>query len=487
MDKQRTDDSLTKFSTDTIKVDRDHVVEIIKVMERSRREDMQAFGYVETGNTVRTNELTFFESVADARQFASQKAHNDGYFQVVPLEAFEKMMKEKIFLTDKERSFPPVIELAVDEIEHIQQALNFNRSTKLMEQTMKEQHWKEMAPDHLISFLHDLKGMYDDSDAGKKVVVGLVKRYWPDILNEQKLLLNNSNNKIMNEKNFEYLKDNIKYLGFGEKQHDELEKNLKAGNDSFQMTYKAEINKKAFEAVLQFKKPENSELYFLNSYHATLERSNGEKMEQTFYLNKGQGVTAKEAYNLLEGRAVHKELTTKAGESYNAWIQLDFENKDKHNNNEVKQFHENYGYNLRETLSYYPVKEMMKEEEAKTLIRSLEKGNVQMVTLELPGKEMKIFMEANPQFKTLTLYDDKMKRLDQSQRQEIMIKPELKEGKDQGKNQKEEKGKKQELDKEDQPEKKQDKGRKKMNGHVAGEDSGLVTKKRTSNKKGLSL
>ena len=56
---------------------------------------------------------------------------------------------------------------------------------------------------------------------------------------------------------------------------------------------------------------------------------NGVKMEQTFYLNKGKGVTAKEAYNLLEGRAVHKELTTKAGEPYKAWIQLDFENKGK--------------------------------------------------------------------------------------------------------------------------------------------------------------
>ena len=77
----------------------------------------------------------------------------------------------------------------------------------------------------------------------------------------------------MNENNYDYLKDNLKYLGFGEKQHEELERNLKAGNESFQMTYKAEVNKKPFEAILKFRKPENSDMYFLNSYHATLERT----------------------------------------------------------------------------------------------------------------------------------------------------------------------------------------------------------------------
>lgn len=320
------------------------------------------------------------------------------------------------------------------------------------------------------------------------------------------------NQFTMNEKNFEYLKDNLKYLGFGEKQHEELEKLLKAGKDSFQMTFKTEVNKKPFEAVLQFRKPENSDMYFLNNYRASLERTNGEKMEQTFFLNKGKGVTAKEAYNLLEGRAVHKELTNKAGEPYKAWIQLDFSSKDKNNNNEVKQYHENYGYDVKETLRAYPIKEMMKEEDQKSLLRSLEKGNVQMVTLELPDKDMKIFMEANPQFKTLTLYDEKMKRMDRDQVQEMKVNAEgdkmqvdreqIKKGKggtaevdkiqvDKGENnkgqskeQKESKDKKQGLGQEEQPEKKQSKGRK-LNS--APEESGLVMKKRVSTRKGLSL
>ena len=115
----------------------------------------------------------------------------------------------------------------------------------------------------------------------------------------------------MNEQNFLYLKDNIKYLGFGENLDEALKSKLNQGAAEFFLTHKTEINRKSFEAALHFRKSDNSEMYFLNSYSASLQRTNGEKLEQTFYLNKGKGVTAKEAYNLLECRAVFKELSNK--------------------------------------------------------------------------------------------------------------------------------------------------------------------------------
>lgn len=240
-------------------------------------------------------------------------------------------------------------------------------------------------------------------------------------------LSNLKNLSIMNEKNLEYLKDNIKYMGFGEKLFSDLENQLKAGQSEFHLTLSTEVNKKPFEAKLNFRKSDNSDMYFFNSYNTTLERRNGEKLDQTFYLNKGKGVTAKEAYNLLEGRAVYKELSNKAGEPYKAWIQLDFENKDKKNNHEVKQFHENYGYDLKATLSNYPIKEMMGAGEKEKLVHSLEKGNVQMVTFDSPGKELKVFIEANPQYKTVNFYNSKMQRLDKEQRQELLQKLDKKE------------------------------------------------------------
>lgn len=213
----------------------------------------------------------------------------------------------------------------------------------------------------------------------------------------------------MNNENLQYLNDNIKYLGFGENLQTELEKNINEGKQDFQLHHRTEFNNKPFEATLNFKKSDKSDMYFFNNYQAVLEKSNGQKMEQTFYLNKGKGVTAKEAYNLLDGRAVHKEMVTKEGQPYKAWIQLDKENKDKSNNFEMKQFHENYGFDLKEAVSKLPLAELSDTEKEKALLYSLQKGNVQSVSVEIDGSSQKIFIEADPQFKKVTAYDSNMK------------------------------------------------------------------------------
>lgn len=220
----------------------------------------------------------------------------------------------------------------------------------------------------------------------------------------------------MNEQNFQYLKDNLKYMGFGENMTDMLEAGLKQEKPEFSLSYETELNRKPFQATLNFRKSDNSDMYFFNSYQASLTRANGKKLDQTFYVNKGKGITAKEAYNLLEGRAVFKELTTKEGQPYKAWVQLDFDKKDKHNNYEVKQFHENYGFDLKAAVVKFPIAELADAEKEKALLQSLQKGNVQAVSIEKDGGVAKMFLEANPQFKTVTLYDAQMKRV---QKEEI--------------------------------------------------------------------
>jgi len=225
----------------------------------------------------------------------------------------------------------------------------------------------------------------------------------------QSLFTSQLKTNVMNNENFQYLSDNLKYMGFGENLKPELEKNLKEGKGEFQLHYKAEINKKPFEVTMNFRKSDTSDMYFFNNYHASLEKANGQKEEQTFYLNKGKGVTGKEAFNLLDGRSVHKDLVTREGQPYKAWIQLDFENKDKNNNSEVKQFHENYGFDLKNAVGRFPIAELKDPEKEKALMQSLQKGNVQSVTIEKDGSSHKMFIEADPQFKKVNLYDSNMK------------------------------------------------------------------------------
>lgn len=230
-----------------------------------------------------------------------------------------------------------------------------------------------------------------------------------DHFEQQQLLNSQIKSNVMNNENLQYLADNIKYMGFGENLKAELEKNLQEGKADFQLHYTAEINKKPFEATLNFRKSDATDMYFFNSYRASLEKNNAEKVEQTFYINKGKGVTSKEAFNLLEGRSVHKDLMTKEGQPYKAWIQLDPLNKDKNNNFEVKHYHENYGFDLRGAVQKFAIAGLKDLDKEKSLMQSLQKGNIQSVTIEKDGASHKMFIEADPQFKKVNLYDSNMK------------------------------------------------------------------------------
>jgi hypothetical protein len=297
-----------------------------------------------------------------------------------------------------------------------------------------------------------------------------------DHIEQQQSLFNTQlKTDVMNNENLQYLTDNIKYMGFGENLKAELEKNMGEGKADFQLHYQTEINKKPFEATLNFRKSDSADMYFFNNYHASLEKNNGEKMEQTFYLNKGKGITSKEAFNLLDGRSVHKDLATKEGQPYKAWIQLDTGSKDKHNNFEVKQYHENYGFDLKAAVGKFPVTDLKDAEKEKALMQSLQKGNVQSVTIEKDDNSHKMFIEADPQYKKVTLYDSNMKLVPkeslekyQSVGQTAAVKAVKEEmGND----------KKKELKQEVKPQKEK----------LAKDNNSLLPKKRESTKKGLGV
>ncbi|WP_028788078.1 hypothetical protein [Terrimonas ferruginea] len=62
---------------------------------------------------------------------------------------------------------------------------------------------------------------------------------------------------------------------------------------------------------------------------------------QTFYLVRGNAITSKEAFNLLESRAVNKGLVNKEVEKYNAWVQLDMKGDiDLNQNYPISRYHE---------------------------------------------------------------------------------------------------------------------------------------------------
>lgn len=217
----------------------------------------------------------------------------------------------------------------------------------------------------------------------------------------------------MQENNYEYLLTQLKYTGFKDSLGDDLKKQMQDGVSEFSLQYQTQFGQDTAKAALQFRKSKESDMYFFNNYQLDVTRgNNADPIKQTFYIsNKEDNVTLKEAYNLLEGRAVHKELTTKEGEKYNAWVQLDFKQTDDNGNYQRKTFHQNYGYDLAETLAKHPIKELGNEEDKKMLMQSLERGNRQSVSYMVGNDERKVFIEAVPQFKSLNMYDMHMQRL----------------------------------------------------------------------------
>ena len=130
----------------------------------------------------------------------------------------------------------------------------------------------------------------------------------------------------MNNENVDFLQNQVKYAGFGEGLAGALVKEIKAGNEEFKLQHSHTFGKDNVDSTLNFKKSKESDMYFFNSYDVTMKKEAGKDVSNTFYINQGQSITLKEAYNLLNGRAVEKELQRKLSpaekEQFKAEIKL---------------------------------------------------------------------------------------------------------------------------------------------------------------------
>lgn len=229
---------------------------------------------------------------------------------------------------------------------------------------------------------------------------------------KREILENNLKINIMNEKNVEYLKDQLKYTGFGDAMENALVENIKKESPEFKLAHETKYGTDTVLTSLNFKKSDQSDMYFFNSYDMNIQKE-GKPVEfsQTFYINRDNNITAKEAYNLMEGRAVNKDLKNKEGEVYNSWLKFDFKEADEKGNFKLNHYHQNYGYDLEASLAKHFIKELETPKFKEDLINSLKKGNIQSATFVIAGEERKQYVEANPHFKTVNVYDGNMQRI----------------------------------------------------------------------------
>lgn len=103
------------------------------------------------------------------------------------------------------------------------------------------------------------------------------------------------NVSTMNEKNYQFLNDQLKYTGFGENMNDLLKEKMQMGLQGFTLFHDASFGKDHTAAVLHFKESMDSDMYFFNRYDLSLKNDLlPQALKQTFYITaKGDNVTLK--------------------------------------------------------------------------------------------------------------------------------------------------------------------------------------------------
>ncbi|MES2373473.1 MAG: hypothetical protein V4557_12885 [Bacteroidota bacterium] len=231
-------------------------------------------------------------------------------------------------------------------------------------------------------------------------------RHFPkdQLIKKSKIMLNEES---LN-KNYEYLKNQLMFLGFDESLNQPLLEKMKEGKSEFTLDSAREFDKDKMEAVIHFRHSmkDGKEAYFCNHYISTLLREDQNRSQFIYVNNKGQSMTFKESRNLLNSRSVYKEITPKEGSPYKAWFKIDHENMDpKTGYPKLRPFHTNYGFDVKEALGRMEFKGMKYDDQLKSMLKTLQKGNLAPAVLIKNGAEVPVFIEANPQQRTLNMYD----------------------------------------------------------------------------------
>lgn len=232
------------------------------------------------------------------------------------------------------------------------------------------------------------------------LLIRLLRRLLVAPVKEQ-IVIRQDNRKT--EENSQALRHQVQRAGFPDLSA-RIDEQMKQGHQQFSVPVSYYLNdKERLDHQLFFVKDQSGQYQF-EGYKTTLynEAKPDEKRQQYFSMHNGYNVNTTEAYNLLSGRCIQREGT---------WIQLDFNDKDPQGNFRIKQFHSSYDFNLEKILQQLPLKELLNKGEADKLHEALKNGNRVSVSFTKDGNEQRFYIEANPQFKSVNIYDEHSRKI----------------------------------------------------------------------------
>lgn len=231
-------------------------------------------------------------------------------------------------------------------------------------------------------------------------LVRLTRRYL--VLPLLQLLVRRQTEKKLNI-NSHSLHDKVQRTGFNGLS-EKIDQHIRQGQQQFSIPVTYYVNEKErLDHELSFAK-DNTGAYNFNGYKTSLHNElKPEKNKETYFsMTAGQAINVTEAHNLLSGRSIQKDGN---------WLQCDFNDKDQNGNYRLKTFQSAYGFNVEQAIKNLPFKESLTDTETAKLTGALKQGQRQAVTFVKDGKEQRYYIEANPQFKTVNLFDEHSKKI----------------------------------------------------------------------------
>lgn len=203
-------------------------------------------------------------------------------------------------------------------------------------------------------------------------------------------------------KNNRSVENKLKDAGFNNA-FSKAERYMKLGQAKFTVPVSYYLNEKErIDHSLDFKK-DDSGFYQFEGFRTRLHDHTklSENKQQYFSADQPDSFNAAQAYDLLSGRAVFDQ---------GSWKQLDFNDRDSDGNYKIKEFPQSYGYNIEKALSKLPLK-ISDQLEFSELITSLKDGRREEAILLKDGQEQKVFIEANPQYRSVNIYNESLKKI----------------------------------------------------------------------------
>jgi len=236
----------------------------------------------------------------------------------------------------------------------------------------------------------------------KQLYPSLISRILRKIITSTQNQLSLRSEVKKDERNFNSLNEEVQRIGFPDLS-EKLKNLIDKEQENFSIPLSYYLNEKEkITHTLLFSKNAEGRLE-LDGFKSSLQNNSAPEDSREYYFKNGleNNFKVNEAYNLLSGRSV---------EHNQSWFQLDFNDQDASGSYHLKEFRNEYAYDLEKTLKAIPLK-ISSQYEMEKLKHALRQGDSVSAVLVKNGRENQIYIEANPQFRSLNIYDQHFRKI----------------------------------------------------------------------------